>query len=348
MPKQEYQRVVIVAGIRAGLTVSFISSVHKISRTVVYRVKKELEAHIAGGGSYDDFRCKMKVRAPVRTVRTDEFIRKVMELVEEDPSRSMRALAVIMKCTDFTIRRCVEENLRYKSYALRKGQFMTQKTKETRLFKARKLLNALKHPKEKNTLIFFSDEKNFSQDQKVNRKNNRWLCSSIEDVPIIMSTKFPATVMVLGVVSSDGDVMPPYFFEKGLKINQAEYIKVLRTVVKPWMDQVAGDRPYIFQQDGAPAHTGNQTQTWCRENLRGFWPKEIWPPSSPDCNPLDYYVWGVCERDINRTPHNNIASLKRGISWVMESMLRDPLVRACSRFRRRLEMVVQKNGDFIE
>ena len=33
-----------------------------------------------------------------------------------------------------------------------------------------------------------------------------------------MSTKFPTSVMVMGVVSSDGDVMPPYFFPEGLRV----------------------------------------------------------------------------------------------------------------------------------
>jgi hypothetical protein len=29
-----------------------------------------------------------------------------------------------------------------------------------------------------------------------------------------MASKFPATVMVLGVVINEGDVMPPHFFTK--------------------------------------------------------------------------------------------------------------------------------------
>ena len=72
---------------------------------------------------------------------------------------------------------------------------------------------------------------------------------------MVMHTKFPQTVMVLGVVSSEGDVMLPYFFPKGLKVNSEEYVKVLETVVKPWMDSVAGERHYVFQQDGVPAHS---------------------------------------------------------------------------------------------
>ena len=34
-----------------------------------------------------------------------------------------------------------------------------------------------------------------------------------------MKTKFPATVMVFSVVSSEGHIMPPDIFEVGLKVN---------------------------------------------------------------------------------------------------------------------------------
>ena len=175
----------------------------------------------------------------------------------------------------------------YKSYALKRGQLLTPEMKEKRVERARALLLRLKKPKASKQIIFFSDEKNFTQDQKVNQKSNRWLCRDISEVPVVMHTKFPQTVMVLGVVSSEGDVMPPYFFPKGLKVNSEEYVKVLETVVKPWMDEVASGRPYIFQQDGAPALTSIKTQDWSRENLPFFFEKEVWPPSSPDCSPLD-------------------------------------------------------------
>ena len=39
------------------------------------------------------------------------------------------------------------------------------------------------------------------------------------NVPRVMKTKFPATVMVFGVVSSEGHIMPPHIFEVGLKVN---------------------------------------------------------------------------------------------------------------------------------
>ena len=106
------------------------------------------------------------------------------------------------------------------------------------LIRSKRLLNKLKTPAEDDVIWFFSDEKNFDQDQKVNRRNDIWLCADPSEVPRVMHTKFPATVMVLGVISNEGNAMPPHFFPQGLKVNSAAYIHVLETVVKPWIDNV--------------------------------------------------------------------------------------------------------------
>ena len=44
---------------------------------------------------------------------------------------------------------------------------------------------------------------------------------------------------------------------------------------------------FIFQQDGAPAHTARVAQDWIATNRTGFIGKNEWPPNSPDLNPLD-------------------------------------------------------------
>ena len=53
-----------------------------------------------------------------------------------------------------------------------------------------------------------------------------------------MKTKFPATVMVFGVVSSVGHIMPPHNFEVGLKVNTKVYLDVLKSVVIPWCKKI--------------------------------------------------------------------------------------------------------------
>jgi hypothetical protein len=109
-------------------------------------------------------------------------------------------------------------------------------TKEKRIAKAKMLLNRLKVPAAKGQLFFFSNEKNFSQDQKINIYiNNRCLCSDISEVPRVITTKFLATVILLAVVSNKADMILSNFFTRGLKINAEEYVKVLRGMVKPLM-----------------------------------------------------------------------------------------------------------------
>jgi hypothetical protein len=137
------------------------------------------------------------------------IIASLEELVDQDPRRSMRSLARELGISEASVRNKMAQDIRYKSYAFRRGQFMNEASKERGLAKAKLLLNRLKKPATNGQLIFFSDKENFSQDQKINRKNNRWLCANISEVPIIMATKFLTTVIVLGNVSNEGDVMPP-------------------------------------------------------------------------------------------------------------------------------------------
>ena len=137
---------------------------------------------------------------------------------------------------------------------------------------------------------FFSDEKNFCRDQAVNKQNNRWLAVCSEDVPNVTQTKFSAIVIMFGVVSSEGYVMPSYIFQKGLKVNTVEYLKVLEMPVLPWIHKVAAGRPHVWQQDSAPCHTSRKTQLWLSNNFINFVPPDVWPPNSLDLNPMDFFV----------------------------------------------------------
>ena len=92
-----------------------------------------------------------------------------------------------------------------------------------------------------------------------------WIATNNRDVPRVMKTKFPATVMVFGVVSSEGHVMLPHIFEIGLKVNTKVYLDVLKSVVIPWCNQVAGGRPWVWQQDSASAHKSKETQAWLQK-----------------------------------------------------------------------------------
>ena len=65
-----------------------------------------------------------------------------------------------------------------------------------------------------------------------------WIATNNRNVPRVIKTKFPATVMVFGVVSSEGHIMPLHIFEVGLKVSTKVYQDVLKSVVIPWCNQV--------------------------------------------------------------------------------------------------------------
>ncbi|QQP40550.1 Uncharacterized protein FKW44_014636 [Caligus rogercresseyi] len=72
------------------------------------------------------------------------------------------------------------------------------------------------------------------------------------------------------------------------------------------------------------------------------------PPSSPDCNPLDYFFWGMVENMTSKHAHNTLDSLRATIVEEFANMKKDVVAKACGRFRHRLEMVVTADGGYIE
>ena len=127
-----------------------------------------------------------------------------------------------------------------------------------------------------------------------------WIATNNRDVPRVMKTKFPTTVMVFGVVSSEGHIMPPHIFEVGLKVNTKVYLGVLKSVVILWCNQVAGDRPWVWQQDSAPAHKSKETQAWLQEKCYDFVPFSHWAPFLPRPEPA-----GLLRLVIRREHHQH-------------------------------------------
>ena len=104
------------------------------------------------------------------------------------------------------------------------------------------------------------------------RRFNAWGHSSTH-----RTTLRTATVMVFGVVSSEGHIVPPHIFEVGLKVNTKEYLDVLKSVVIPRCNQVAGGRPWVWQQDSVPAHKSKETQAWFQKECYEFVSFSHWP-----------------------------------------------------------------------
>ena len=122
-----------------------------------------------------------------------------------------------------TIQRGVRQ-LGLTSYAQGKRHLMTNRMKEVFLNKLRKLLNWIKGIGF--VIKFISDKRIFPVDRAFCRWNGHCIVSSSKEVHHTMTTKYPAGVMVICVVSSETNVLN-CFIAGRKKFNATVYYKVL-------------------------------------------------------------------------------------------------------------------------
>jgi hypothetical protein len=122
--------------------------------------------------------------------------------------------------------------------------------------------------------------------QPLNRQNNRiWAKEKPSE-----GLEYPLYDQKVSVFCAT-KVYGPYFFST--KVNQYNYLELLRDWLWPKLLKTCGYWDFYFQQDGAPAHTAKTIQNWLKSKFgQKFVTKEMWPPRSPDLNPCDFYLWG--------------------------------------------------------
>lgn len=153
--------------------------------------------------------------------------------------------------------------------------------------------------------------------------------------------------MQLRIVTSDGKKFSVWI-PCGLKIGSREYIDLLKTHVKPWIDANYPNGNYVWQQDSAPGHKAKKPQEWLRRHFAEHWSPDMWPPASPDANPLDYGVWGVFKGRACDRHHMTVESLVNSVDNAWANMTEDFIIKTCSKFRGRLEAIIAANGGHIE
>ncbi len=316
-----------------GTPAKEIAAIVGVSLSTVYDIKAKghPERKVGSGGH--------------NKIRSQPFQEALEAKIKANPTSSTRNLAKELGVGKTTIKRAVND-LGLKSYVRRHRQLLTEKNKEDRVTKCKKIINWLKH--HPSTVLIFSDKKMWTVDQSRNRQNDRYLASSPDQVPPINRTKHPQGAMMLGVVASNGKAMPPYWFPAGLRVGAKEYLEVLQTVVKPWVDENFPGENVCWQQDSAPGHKAKVVQKWCLENFQHFWDMSFWPPQSPDANPLDYGIWGTLDTRACATPHHSVANLKASVELEWDNMGEDFIRKTCKVFRARLEKIVAVGGGHIE
>lgn len=290
-----------------------------------------------------------------KSARTENNIALVNEevLSQEDHPGTHSTPAEIARSSgisESSVRRIVKLDLGLKPFKKISGQKLSETNIENRVDRASKLLRNLTVERVNKT--FFTDEKLFKIDEPLNSQNNRVYApanqkkSSItEERLYVTKTGFPNSVMVSVGVSKLGKTSI-HFVQPGAKINGQYYRENLLAVMIPEMTELSPD--FIFQQDGARAHTARATLSYLEENVPEFIPPDMWPPNSPDLNPVDYGIWHELEARVFRVKIRDLDHLKARLVQCWNDFPQEHIDNAINAFRRRLRKVIDMGGEHIE
>ena len=171
-------------------------------------------------------------------------------------------------------------------YKLQLMQSLRQDDKRQRVQFAQWLLE---HP-EIIPNILWSDEAIFSLDGTVNTHNCRIWGKSKPKHFITKSLNSPKLCVWMAFSSKFG--LEPFFFNG--TIDADCYLNMLQEHVRPQLTKKKKLGSTIFMQDGAPPHFAINvrnylTQTFGYDRVISRGCQHIWPPRSPDLNPLDFW-----------------------------------------------------------
>ena len=169
------------------------------------------------------------------------------------------------------------------------------------------------------------------------------------NMPRVMKTKFPATVMVFGLWC--GFKWGPHHATSHLwsrvESQQQSVLRCAEECGDPLV-QLGGRWQTLGVAAGLSASSQVQGDPGlASEGVLRLCTLLSLAPSSPDLNPLDYFVWLYVENITNMTSHNTKASLIT-ICWVFTELLSAPVEKACSQFQIRIEAVIEVEGGYIE
>ena len=73
---------------------------------------------------------------------------------------------------------------------------------------------------------------------------------------------------------------------------------------------------------------------------------DLWPPNSPDLNPVDYRIWGILQERVYRKSVKDVDELKLRLAW--SSIQQSVIDQAIDQWRIRLNACVKAKGKHFE
>lgn len=337
---EKAHRAAIIALFVRGNSPSEIIRVLKLgrnNRSTVYRI-----IH-----NYRKTHSIERIRTSRLSVKRKKITKNLRDKIRRNPVRSQRQLAKEYNTSQRTIGRILRDDLHLRALKTKRNKLYPAGGKDARVQRtvAMKRRLAAFDPR----CVIFSDEKIFTVEQCFNSQNRRVYSPSVSAADpsklYVPHSQKPESVMVFAAISGFG-VSDLKFVDPGVKINQHFYTdSILRDCVLPWVRRTFPDKPYIFQQDGAPSHTSRRAQAFCSDNFYDFLRKEEWPAASPDLNPCDFFLWGHLQEQVNNKTYASVEHLKVALTRAWQKLDLKLVESACvEAFQKRMRLLIKEKG----
>jgi len=77
-------------------------------------------------------------------------------------------------------------------------------------------------------------------------------------------------------------------------------------------------------------------------------PSNLWPPNSPDLNPVDYRIWSLLQERVHKTSIKDAYELRRHIAEEWDKLDQRIIDKAVAEWRKRLRACVAAGGRQFE
>ena len=156
---------------------------------------------------------------------------------------------------------------------------------------------------------------------------------------------FAPGFMALGGVNFHGKT-EIWIIPKGVKVNLQFYIdKVLKPFIK-------NDAPKMFRgdqiKDSASSHTSKQTLAYVRKQNMNFVTPQEWMHKSPDAALMDFAIWGILKRRLQKRKIYTLAGLKRALRDEWRKLEQHVINKTLELWPKRCRLIYNLHGSQIE
>ena len=125
-------------------------------------------------------------------------------------------------------------------------------------------------------------------------------------------------------------------------------------MLKPFLDndvpRLFPDDPesMVFHQDSASSYTARATIKFLKNNNVNFIEKEEWMPKSPDAAPMDFGIWGILKRHLQKRNVNTLLGLKRALKDEWNKLDQKTINKTLESWPNRCKLIYRCHGSHIE